>query len=208
MRNLITIIFLFLICKPSYSDEYVSPRIQRIYSQNGLYCLVIAPTNTPKGYEKEVEKRKVNPEKYKNKPLKDSITPCKATLYKVSLREDGLNDEVIWTTNLVNKISPNTAMVTNDGEFVITFDEWWHTGYGDNVMVVYGKNGKLLKKYKLGEIAPPKTIEFLKTESSTIWYQGVETYSENPARICILMKDINLKIERRKYNLTELKFEE
>ena len=205
-KKLAVIIFVFLICNHAYSDEWVVPVSQEIYSQNGLYCLVINPAIIPKNYYKEIEKRNTNPEKYKDKIIKDSIIPCHATLYKTG--ENYLDRKILWTRDLENPISPYTAIVTNDGKYVITFDDWYHLGNGENVMVIYGEYGNLLRKFELNEITSLSNDQFMTSVTSIWWYQGIETYSEYPTRILILVKDKDFNIEKRKFNLDVLKFEE
>jgi hypothetical protein len=70
---------------------------------------------------------------------------------------------------LVNPYAPYEAMVTNDGKYVITFDDWGHLGYGENVMVVYGENGYLLKKHNLDEITTFRVNELQRSVTSICW---------------------------------------
>jgi hypothetical protein len=207
MRVLLIAILFFPLAYFSFGDEWIAPTKQVIYSQNRLFCLVIQPSIIPKGYEKELEKRKNNPDKYLSKPLKDTIIPCIATLYRTNTWASVFGGQVIWSKKLENPLSPYSAFISNDGKYVVTFDDWGKLGYGENVLVIYGESGNLLNKYKLHEVLPSNTIELLETVTSIWWYQGVETYSERPSIITILIKVKDQNIIKRNYNLSTLSFE-
>ena len=82
MRNIIIIFILSLAFQSVNGDEYVKAYTKQYKSQNGLYTLTVFPTYTPKNYDREMNKRNRNPEKYKNRLLKDTIIPCHAILTK------------------------------------------------------------------------------------------------------------------------------
>jgi hypothetical protein len=58
----------------------------------------------------------------------------------------------LWTATLSNKVSPVEALVSDDGKYVVTLDNWHRVGYGEDVVAFYGKGGQV-KKYSLEEIA-------------------------------------------------------
>ena len=58
----------------------------------------------------------------------------------------------LWRSALVNRVCPTHALVTDDGQRAVTFDNWGGVGYGDDVLAFYGPNG-LVKKYSLEEIS-------------------------------------------------------
>jgi len=205
MKATLTSIFLLLVSQMIMADEWNKAYRKTYTSQNGIYELVIEPTYIPKNYEKEIQKRKMNPEKYHNRPMKDSIIPCHARLYKKT-KNIGLPD-LVWEKELVNPISPYEAMITNDGKYVITFDDWYNLGFGENVMVVYGENGELLKQYRLHEITNIPENQLSVSVTSIWWYFGHETYSENPDKVKILIIYNVSSIEKRIYNLDSLEFD-
>ena len=47
----------------------------------------------------------------------------------------------IWKSELDNDVSPVTALVSNSGNYVVTFDNWHQKGHGDNIVVIYSKEG-------------------------------------------------------------------
>ena len=188
------------------ADEWMKAHKKTYTSQNGIYELIIEPTYTPKNYHKEIEKRNKNPKKYENSPLKDSIIPCHAKLYKKIGRWG--RSELMWEKDLVNPIAPHNALITNNGKYVITFDDWYKLGYGENVMVVYGDEGDMIKRYKLHEITTLPQNQLSISVTSIWWYLGHEAYSEDPDKVKVLVVDKDSKIENRIYNLSTFEFEE
>jgi hypothetical protein len=59
----------------------------------------------------------------------------------------------LWRTELNNDVSPVEVCVANDGERVVTMDNYFGIGYGDDVVAIYGQKG-LLAKYSLEQFAP------------------------------------------------------
>lgn len=88
-----------------------------------------------------------------------------ATLYRLDVAEERYLP--IWTTKLVNDEAPKEAIVSEDGRFVVTFDEIGKqsisVGYGENVLVVYGANGTLIRKFRLEELLTGQEIAGLRT---------------------------------------------
>jgi len=203
-KALIFVIILFSL--NSFGDEYLRAFVKQYKSQNGLYILTVYPTQIPKNYNKEIKKRKRYPEKYINKSLKDTIIPCYAILSK-RISRDELLTETVWKRDLVNSTAPQEVYVSNDGEFVVTFDDWFYSGKGENVMVVYDEKGNKLQSYKLFEISPFPLNDLVQTISSIYWFFGVENYSEFPKAIEILVINRKNQIMKKRYSLTELKFE-
>jgi hypothetical protein len=74
-------------------------------------------------------------------------------------KERFLIDKTIWEKNLVNNKCPLEAMVTNNGKYVITFDDWH--GAGKHPIVIYDENGKLIKEHSLESLGLKKFIKGL-----------------------------------------------
>ena len=68
----------------------------------------------------------------------------------VSDLKSGKTDE-IWRTQLSNNVAPTEVRLTNDGESVLTLDNWFGAGYGDDVVAIYNRHGQLTK-YSLEQI--------------------------------------------------------
>ncbi|MBI5745619.1 MAG: DUF4919 domain-containing protein [Nitrospirae bacterium] len=77
-----------------------------------------------------------------------------------------------WKVRLVNNVSPVSAMVSDMGRYVVTFDNWYSVGYGNDVVVVYGEKGKFLYKYRLEDMLSYSDIRnFVESSVSSRWWR-------------------------------------
>ena len=115
----------------------------------------------------------------KNKKYKFVIIPqskkCIGELYE---RHDEKEYKLLWKTTLRNKarvgneVSPVSAVVSNTGKYIVTFDDWHEMGYGDNVIVIYGEGGTLLYKYALADILTESEIkDSVPRSASSLWWR-------------------------------------
>ncbi len=63
-----------------------------------------------------------------------------------------------WRATLSNPVAPTQAFISDDGEAVVTLDNWFGSGYGDDVVAIYNRNGQGAK-YALEQIVPPPKIK-------------------------------------------------
>jgi hypothetical protein len=74
-------------------------------------------------------------------------------------------DSIIWNQPIVNCYEPEIAYVFNNGNYVVTLDDWSYNGDGDTVIVVYNKEGRLYKNYTLESLLPEKIIKKIDYDS-------------------------------------------
>ncbi|MEM7702692.1 MAG: hypothetical protein AAF251_12200 [Pseudomonadota bacterium] len=77
----------------------------------------------------------------------------------------------VWRKPLVNEIGPLSAIVSDDGRYVVTFDNWYSTGYGENVIAIYNENGSLVRSMPLTALIPDDYIETLETSTSSVRWE-------------------------------------
>jgi len=85
-----------------------------------------------------------------------SQLPCVAQLYQL---DQNSHFKLVWKKNLKNECTPVHALASNDGENVVTIDDWGSIGEGENVVVIYGKEGEFIKSYSLKDILAIKTVK-------------------------------------------------
>ena len=90
---------------------------------------------------------------------------------------DGTYD-LVWKRELVNDVSPVTALVTTDGSHVVTFDNWHSMGYGADVVVIYGPEGKLVASFGLADFLTKQQIASLPRSVSSIMWGGEHRFDE------------------------------
>ena len=77
--------------------------------------------------------------------------------------------KTVWRTLLENTVSPVSALVSDSGHLVITFDEWGRVGYR-HAVVVYGRDGKLKRSYELSDILRWDQLLRVPTSVSSRWW--------------------------------------
>lgn len=97
-----------------------------------------------------------------------------------------------------------SALVADDGNSIITIDNWGSLGYGDNVMVIYNGEGEIEDQYRLGEFSP-FPIESYQISVTSIWWNCGSSYIDNDnVKICFKSKDG--QIIERIYNRPKREF--
>lgn len=76
-----------------------------------------------------------------------------------------------WNEPLQNPLSPLTVLVSDGGWRVITLDNYYTVGFGDEVVVFYDENGKLLKKYSLEMLLQEKDMARIPRTVSSRWWR-------------------------------------
>jgi hypothetical protein len=96
--------------------------------------------------------------------------PCKGTLYQTGYKAGLLT---VWSVKFPNPITPVKAIVPDNGKYVVTLDDWENIGTTDNMIVIYGKDGKLVKKYEISDFINIKQQENLtELQSGYDWLGG------------------------------------
>lgn len=129
------------------------------------------------------------------------LTPCTADLYKI----DNSDSVLVWRRPLLNFVCPVYAIIANDGSSIATFDNWYSTGYGVNVFVVYDEKGDAKKTYKLEEISPFPLNDYPMSISSIQWNKREEYLDVERIEIVFGAEDNREKT--RTYNMKKLEFE-
>lgn len=81
---------------------------------------------------------------------------------------------LVWERPLVNEVAPVSALVADSGDYVVTFDNWGSVGGGDNVVVIYGADGRLVRTMSLTDFLPEDYILTLPQTFSSIWWGGFD----------------------------------
>lgn len=78
----------------------------------------------------------------------------------------------VWRAPLVNDTAPVSALVSDDGAYVATFDNWHSMGFGPDVVVIYRSDGSLIRKMSLQDILPEDYVRALPRSVSSLWWSG------------------------------------
>lgn len=155
-----------ILCPPSLADKWPLPQKQEFYSPNKGFCLEVVPRTLESQlkYFEDKEQGKKNA----GSPSGAAIHRCRGTLYRIE--SDGRRT-VVWSSPLSNDVAPADAIVTDAGNYVVTFDNWHSVGYGDDVLAIYDSGGTLVHKYSLEDLLGEDVKRVEKSVSSR-WWQG------------------------------------
>ena len=109
---------------------------------------------------------------------------CVGQLEKV--RDDG-SYVAVWRRDLLNDVSPVRALVTADGRYVVTFDNWHSMGYGKDVVVIYGPEGRLVTSLGLAGFLSKEQIARLPRSISSIQWGGAHHFDQAERHVVLLV---------------------
>ena len=181
------------------ADSWSIPLPHDYYNADSSYFLRVVPLYIPPKYHQWQQAKPKRKARFI--PQDTLVVPCHAMLYQRTAN----GPHVVWKQDLINRVAPTAVLVSNDGRYVVTFDNWSSMGYGVDVMVVYDHQGYLLKRYNLEQISPFPINLYTKTISS-LWCRCETAFTTpNQLSICFLTQDRRTQI--RLYSLAELAFE-
>ncbi|OHD55762.1 MAG: hypothetical protein A2Y33_14080 [Spirochaetes bacterium GWF1_51_8] len=123
-------VLMFLTAAALFADKSPVPKLKKYYSANSNYCFLVLPGG-------------------------DGV-PCKGTLYQTGYKAGLLT---LWSANLVNPVSPLKVIVPDNGKYVVTFDDWDSPGITENMIVIYGASGKMVKRFSIGDFVNNKLLQ-------------------------------------------------
>jgi len=97
--------------------------------------------------------------------------------------------DVLWERRLVNEVSPVSAIVSADGQYVVTFDNWYVGGYGSDVVVIYGKSGGLIRDFSLGDIVGLRRVSDLPRSIDTRLWAGEHRFESKDFLLLSVLAD-------------------
>lgn len=163
---------------PSCADSWMPPTT-KTYTSCAAEARV---TITPRGLESQIDYfddniGKIAPSGQKKGGARVAIARLEQLV--------GSRWQVVWEHQIANDVAPVWALVRDDGGYAVTFDDWYGTGYGPNVVVIYGSDGRLIRSLTLSDIVPADYIKALPHSVSSIQWRGDPRFSADGERIVI-----------------------
>jgi TonB family protein len=148
------------------ADSWALPQNKKYYSSNKKFCFEVVPKRLEsqlKYFEDKVAGR-LNA----GVPRGQKDNQPKGIFYV----QVGKDYSKLTEFPLINEVSPTSALVSNDGKYVVTFDNWHSVGYGPDVVVIYRADGTLVKQFGLSDLFTERDIEKFSRSVSSIWWGG------------------------------------
>ncbi len=133
----------------AFADSWLAPTEQDYYAVNEAYYLHVVPG--------------------------DGAKHARGTLYHLFV---GGGEEEVWSRDLENAVAPVTVLVSGDGRYVVTSDDWGGVGYGPNVVVIYGPEGELVCTFALEDLLTEGEIALVPHSTSSRWWRGEHELDE------------------------------
>lgn len=181
-RWLIALFALFTIlgAPAARADSWLPPSVRHYESANGSYRLMV----TPRMLEDQLSyfEDKVAGEEPAGQAKGETATTARAVLER---RDNHGKWTRIWAAPLVNEVAPVRALVANDGQHVVTFDNWHSVGFGPDVVVVYGPDGQRIRSLGLKDLLPQAYIRALPRSVSSLHWSGEHRLSPDGTRLIL-----------------------
>ncbi|WP_345840393.1 hypothetical protein [Sphingomonas oligophenolica] len=163
---------------PSCADSWMLPTTTTYTSCAGHARIIVTPRDLKSqlGYFQDKVKN-VDPAGQR----KGGVPVANARLERLV----GKRWQVAWEHQIANDVAPVSALVRDDGAYAVTFDDWHGTGYGPNVVVIYGAGGKLVRALALSDIVPVDYIKALPHSVSSIHWRGDPRFSPAGKQVII-----------------------
>lgn len=154
-----------MLAGPAIADSWAPPRVQTYVSPDGATRLTVSPRQIRDQlayFDDKVEGR----EPAGQRPGGQAEARGKLE------RRVGGRWQAVWDKPLVNEVAPVSALVSDGGAYVVTFDNWHSVGHGENVVVIYDATGGLVRSLTLADILPENYVEALPRSISSIHWRG------------------------------------
>jgi hypothetical protein len=162
----------------AFADSWLLPGKQRYCSANAKYCVDVdpKPVESQLRYFEDQVKNADNPGAGPGMPR-----TAAATVFV----QNGDGYDRLRSFPLLNAVAPVKALVSSDGRYLVTFDNWHSVGFGDNVVVLYRLDGTVIRKYSLAQLLSRKKVEDLPRSVSSIWWGGEHRLDEERGELVL-----------------------
>jgi len=145
------------------ADSWPIPGTETTISPNGVFRLTLEPAPN------HLVEQYFELERQSRADARPNATA------KLERKGEGDRWNAVWSGPLANLIAPVSALVADDGRYVVTFDNWYSTGHGEDVLVIYRADGALVRSMQLIDLVPQMYKDSLPhTVSSVRWLKGAE----------------------------------
>ena len=167
VRFFSSLIALFILCSaPCYADSWAPPQPEIFVSANKTYRVRIAPRPIKSAlafFSDKLEHREPAGAARGQKQASASATVQ-------HLGADG-KWTTLWSDPLTNEVAPVSALISDDGQYLVTFDNWHSMGYGPNVVAIHDGRGQLIRALALNALVSDDYVFALPHSVSSIQWR-------------------------------------
>lgn len=170
------LLLIIFVCVAVRADSWMLPEKRKYYSADKKYCVEVIPKKLESQLAFFEDKSAGRNDAGAAKGVKNNR--AKAIVYF----RGSIGYSKTAEFPLLNEVSPVNALISGDGRYVVTFDNWHMVGYGDNVVVIYRADGTLIRKFSLDDLFTEGDIRSFKHTVSSIWW-GDNHYIDDKKQI-------------------------
>jgi hypothetical protein len=165
-----TLFVLWSVASLCMADSWRLPTRKTFYSKNRRFAVTIVPKQLAGQLEYFADKTQERPDAGAAEGVPNNWP--RAFIY--SVHPNG-KFNLVTVFKLVNEVAPVTALVSDDGRYLATFDNWHSRGYGNDTIVIYRTDGTLIRSLSLQDVLTTNDIVVLPRSTSSIHW-GEEHY--------------------------------
>ena len=158
-----------------FADSWLAPTTEVVASPIGKFLARIEPSS---GKDVDTEQK------------------CRALIYRFENKTSRY--KLTKTIYLANPVRPVDTLIRDDGRYLITFDDYYSTGYGKNVIVIYDlTKGKCFNLSLANFLSEVQIESFPETTSSKHWRGMVNLM--NDQRYVYIAAALDLMDDKKKH---------
>jgi TonB family protein len=170
-------LFLSAISATCLADSWSLPVETTVFSQNGKFGVTIRPKALTSQLDYFQDKVAGRDDAGGVKGL--SANSPHAEVFSVSA---GGRTPIVRFA-LRNEVTPVSAVLSNDGAWLVTFDDWHSMGYGPNVVVIYRADGTVVRALSLEDILTSEDLDVLPRSVSSRYWAADKIINEEAAEL-------------------------
>ncbi len=164
--------------RPARADTWMLPEKTSYASRDGQARVTV----TPRALENQLAYFEDKARKSKSAGQKRGGAAAASALVERLI--DG-RWQSLWERKIANEVAPVSAIVRDDGQYVVTFDDWHMMGYGPNVVAIYGAGGTLVRALALSDLVPDDYLRAMPRSVSSVHWRGEPRFSSDGGRVII-----------------------
>lgn len=159
------------------ADLWAPARSTNYISANGKFVFSVIP-GMPPGYPPEISEKR-------RRGLDTGPEGAMAYLYAQGALSNRVDKRLVWDRRLFNLKAPLGTLIPESGRFVVTIDDWGGNRRSTNAVVIYGADGRLIKRFSVADLLSPEERRHV-IQSATSFHWGWGHYIDEPKEQLVL----------------------
>ena len=146
----------------AYADSWFPAQVETYFSEDKNVRVTVTPRQLEDAlayFEDKVEEREPAGQKAGGNDKASMLLERKTTYGEW---------QTVWKRTLPNDVAPVSVLLSRTGRYVASFDNWHSMGHGDNVVVIYGPDGNVIRSLRLDDFLPKSYIAALPRSVSSL----------------------------------------